>query len=397
MKICILGWYGTETIGDRAILGGIISFFGEVLKVDKLEIKIGALYPFYSERMKSEDLGFFEKISKKSIDIELFNSKIKKELEKAIEKSYFIIFGGGPMMHIEPLYMIEYGFEYAKRLKKKTGIIGCGIGPLFYEEYKKSAVNILKKSDIIILRDKKSKENLVEILDEFNLHESLDINKIKVSFDPAVKCAMEYMKYAKYENKNEIVINLRSFPSEYSNDLNKVEIINKNLRNFINKLSILYKEDKILLLPMHYFSIGGDDRVFLNELKFKENLSYNVKVQNEILTLEETMNKFFNAKYCIGMRFHSVVLQTILSQKNFILDYTEKNKGKISGFIEDIDNNFSFYSKRYINLQDEVKIDVSDFVINTDDLFNYDKNAVIMRLKIYNEEIRRVMDENFTY
>lgn len=397
MKICILGWYGTETIGDRAILGGILSFFGETLKGNKLEIKIGALYPFYSERMKSEDLDFFEKISKKSIEMKLFNSKIKKELKKAIEKSDFIIFGGGPMMHIEPLYMIEYGFEYAKMLKKKTGIIGCGIGPLFYEKYKKSVVNILKKSDIIILRDKKSKENLIEILNEFNLHESFNINRIKVSFDPAVKCAIKYMEYAKCENKNEIVVNLRSFPSEYTSDLNKVEIINKNIKNFINKLSVLYKENEILLLPMHYFSIGGDDRVFLNELKLRENLPFNVKVQNEILTLEETMNKFLNAKYCIGMRFHSVVLQTILSQKNFILDYTEKNKGKISGFLEDIDSKFSFYSKRYVNLQDTEEIDVSNFVINTDDVFIYDKNAVMTRLNIYNEEIRRVIDESFTY
>ncbi|MGF6906990.1 polysaccharide pyruvyl transferase family protein [Fusobacterium sp. PH5-44] len=397
MKICILGWYGTETIGDRAILGGILSLFGEIIKDDILDIKIGTLYPFYSERMKFEDLDLFEKISNKSIDIKLFNSKRKKELNDAIRQSDFIIFGGGPIMHIDPLYIIEYAFSYAKRLNKKTGIIGCGIGPLFYQEYKKSTINILKQSDIIILRDQKSKENLLNILDEFKLYEFFNFEKIKVSFDPAVKCAIEYMKYTKQKRKEEIVVNLRSFPSEYSRDINKAEIVNTNLKNFINELSLIFKENEILLLPMHYFSIGGDDRVFFNELKFKGNLPSNVKIQNRILTLEETMNSFFNAKFCIGMRFHSVVLQTILSRKNFILDYTEKNIGKISGFVNNIESENKFYSNRYINLQDEEKINVKKFMINTEDSFIYDENVINKKLNIYIDEIRRVIYEDITY
>ncbi len=44
MRILIIGWYGTETIGDRAILAGLISFFSKVYRC--FEIKIGSLYPF---------------------------------------------------------------------------------------------------------------------------------------------------------------------------------------------------------------------------------------------------------------------------------------------------------------------------------------------------------------
>ena len=33
MNICILGWYGTETIGDRAILAGIISLLSNFLRI----------------------------------------------------------------------------------------------------------------------------------------------------------------------------------------------------------------------------------------------------------------------------------------------------------------------------------------------------------------------------
>ena len=44
MKITIIGWYGTETIGDRAILAGLISIFNQAY--DEFEVKLGSLNPF---------------------------------------------------------------------------------------------------------------------------------------------------------------------------------------------------------------------------------------------------------------------------------------------------------------------------------------------------------------
>lgn len=35
MKITIIGWYGTETIGDRAILAGLFSFLTNHMKILK--------------------------------------------------------------------------------------------------------------------------------------------------------------------------------------------------------------------------------------------------------------------------------------------------------------------------------------------------------------------------
>ncbi len=78
MKITIIGWYGTETIGDRAILAGLISFFDK--SYVNFEIKLGSLYPFFSERTINEDYSFYKEIIRKDIKIDLFNSKDSKEL-----------------------------------------------------------------------------------------------------------------------------------------------------------------------------------------------------------------------------------------------------------------------------------------------------------------------------
>jgi len=389
MKVCILGWYGTETIGDRAILVGIYSFL--LKSFDNLEIKLGSLYPFYSKRMIDEDKSLYREALKKEINIELFNSRNKAEVDRYLEESELIIMGGGPMMHINELFMIEYAFKRAKKLKKKTGIIGCGIGPLFEEKYKRSAINIVRNSDIVVLRDEKSKEYLDRICAE--LKYDIEKKDIKVSFDPAVECAIKYLENCKKPSSmnDEIIVNLREFPGDYSKENDK-DRINNLLEKFIVDLSHKFKDKKIRLIPMHYFAIGDDDRAFLNMIKLKNDLP-NVFVQNEIMSLQETMDTFYNAELNIGMRFHSVVLQTILSGKNYIMDYTEPNIGKISGFIIDIDK-VGFYKDRFISLQSEKNINIDKFSFeNCDEKFVYDSDKVKLRLDTYCEQIRRIYNE----
>lgn len=389
-KICIIGWYGTETIGDRAILAGLISFLGQTY--GEFELNLGALYPEYSKRMVGEDKDLYKKILGHELKIELFDSKNKKELKNKIKESDLVAMGGGPIMHITPLYMVAFAFKYAKKLNRKTGLLGCGIGPLFSNKFKKIALNIVKNSDIIVLRDKKSKENLIEISKQlnFNLNES----KIKVSFDPAVECALKFLRDKKYKNKDKkyIAINLRDFPAEYAKEEIK-EKINFNLINFIEKISEKFNDTEIRLIPMHYYHIGTDDREFLNTIVLEKKLN-NVKVQNRILTLEETMESFTDAFFNVGMRFHSVVLQTILSGKNYILDYTEPKKGKISGFINDVDMN-GFYSKRFINIQENINnlIDVENLIINENEKFNYNLEKTKESLKIYVKELNKLKKE----
>lgn len=398
MKICIIGWYGTETIGDRAIFSGILSFLSQCIKGKEIEINLGALYPFYTERMVNEDFAFWKKITNKDIKIKIFNSKLKNELKKNIENSEVVLVGGGPLMHIEPLYMINYAFQYAKKLNKKAIIFGCGIGPLFYKEYKKITLEIIKNADLVILRDEKSKKILKEISKENE--EKLDWNKVYISYDPAVQCLLEFKNKILVENieKQEklIVINLRSFPKDYSQNIDYFQKINNCLKDFIKKVSEDFSDFKIVLVPMHYFSIGDDDRKFLNEIIFENNFSSIINVQNEILTLEETMEIFSKAQMCIGMRFHSIVFQTILNRNNYILDYTDKKLGKIIGFLEKIDKELKFYNNRYFNLQNNIEnIDLS--LIKVEEKFEYDEKVLIQELKVYTEKVKEILNEDSSY
>ncbi|MBK3518009.1 polysaccharide pyruvyl transferase family protein [Carboxylicivirga marina] len=381
MRITIIGWYGTETIGDRAILAGIISICNNVY--ESLEISLGSLYPYFSDRTLNEDYDFYKNLTQKDIKINIFNSTKPKELVNAIKKSDLIAMGGGPLMDVRELYLVEYAFKKAKKLGKKTALLGCGIGPLFNKEFKKSVINIVTYSDIVILRDSKSVTNLKEIILEFN-HSTFDVD---YSYDPAVECALRFNELNSKRESDYICFNLREFPVSYSNTKIQKDI-DRELTVFLEQIARKYATKEIKLLPMHYFHKGTDDRVFLNKIAFDLKLD-NINVQNPTLTLSETMEVYQQADINIGMRFHSVVLQTIVSGKNFVLDYTEPYKGKISGFINDIDCN-SFYADRYLNLQSD-DID-ANIIKDVEKRFEIDKDDVYKRLDVYSKKLKGLVN-----
>jgi hypothetical protein len=98
------------------------------------------------------------------------------------------------------------------------------------------------------------------------------------------------------------------------------------------------------------------------------------------------MEIYQKAYFNIGMRFHAVVLQTLINGHNFVLDYTEPRKGKISGFLHDI-NQFDLYAERYISLQNSnIKLPVFDF--NKSNIkADLDDKEIQSKLDIYIERL----------
>jgi polysaccharide pyruvyl transferase WcaK-like protein len=350
MKITIIGWYGTETIGDRAILAGILSYCSAVY--GKCQIQLGSLYPFFTERTLVEDSDFYKSYCVFDGHINLFNLKNSRELEKSIDVSDVLLIGGGPLMHINEMIILDYAFKYAAKKRIKRVIFGCGVGPIFYRKYEKLLINIFKKANKIILRDQQSKVNAQSIFKRYR--QQFNWQNVKTSLDPAVQTCYLFKKNNndKVSNEYDLVVNLRSFPMEYAKDQQTIELVQSNLNKFFQYLKSF--NGNILLVPMHYFYIGNDDRYYLNEIK--QNICSHVHVQNKPLTLEETLKVFKNAKYCVGMRFHSIVMQTIVNGYNYVLDYAEPKKGKIYGFLKDINFNFENYNSLQQETKDEFKI-----------------------------------------
>jgi len=312
------------------------------------ELFIGSLYPFFTERTVAEDRRFWKEIVGFDKSISIFDSRKSSILEWHVKRSNILLIGGGPLMHIDPMNMLAYAFKFAKRKKKKTAIFGCGVGPITTKKHKKLLVELFEKSDLIILRDTIALENARRIYSERRM--MFDEKRVSVSLDPSVEACLKYKASIRIKTKKKgnggssAVISLRKFPEEYLSRNAALNEIEERIKQFYEQSVSYY--NKVYFVPMHYFSVGGDDRIYINEL-YISNPKKNVIIQNIPLSLEQTMKTLYTADTCYGMRFHAVVFQTLLNGNNFVLDYADSHRGKIVGFVKDI----GFPRERYINLQ----------------------------------------------
>ena len=342
MNVCILGWYGTETLGDRAILDGIIKIFDA--KQNDNKFFLGSLIPFFSERTLYLDHDCYS-LHKKT-DIEIFCEKDIHSLKKKILNSDYVIMGGGPIMDISEILIIRKALKFAKKNNIKTGLIGCGFGPFHNEFYKTVAEDILKYSDVTIFRDKMSSQRAANC--------NHVIRAITLS-DPAVISALVYKERYEVKKENYIAINFRDTRFKVYQDA----VI--DLKDDLYKLTydIAGSFPYVKMVPMHTFFWGGDDRSYMAEVLMDRSVS-NVDVLFEPMSLYELYQCYSGAIGCVGMRYHSVILQTILNGNNIILDYTEDGAGKISGFMAELDKDF--YNMRHVSIYDPNWLTGFDYV-----------------------------------
>lgn len=342
MNVVIIGWYGTETIGDRAILAGIINLLSEISP--QFNLSLGSLIPDFSKRTLIEDTDFYNEISQNNLrGISLFDSLNRNELKKAINNSDLVIVGGGPLMDIDQMFMLEYAFRYAKRRGRKTAIVGCGWGPLKSKEHIKAAASIIHNSNLTIFRDATSLNEYLKC----DIRKLVDSENITSSIDPAFFCADYYRRFDLNNRKKDyIAINFRDISKDqYGGDSDR----NDKLFSYIIDSIRKQYDMPVHLVPMHSYFVGGDDRSQFNRIAFSLDDASGIIVHNNPPSLVEVMSLYKNAQFCVGMRFHSIVLQTILNGRNIILDYTDPSKGKIISMMREL-YMLEAYKDKYLSL-----------------------------------------------
>lgn len=337
MNVTIIGWYGTETQGDIAILDGIMATLSAL--DSHINVNLGSLYKFYTERTLLLNFEIF-KINSPNIDINVFDLKNNKERYTNIKDTDLLLIGGGPLNNIREILLLKKCFDIAKKRRIPSMIYGCGIDILTDPVCIDALKSICSDSKLILVRNKKTKDKIINLFDDF-------YDKIFVIPDPAILSVNNFVlqKRKTILKRNCISINLRRYTIEEL--ISPIYYTDDDFLNFINNLAEQY--ENVELIPMHTFFIGYDDRYYLSKLKSRscyENIHVIHKPQN----LYELYDSFQTSLGCIGMRYHSVVMQTILNGNNIIFDYTNEVNGKIAGFLEDNDL-IQCYENRICHLQ----------------------------------------------
>ncbi|WP_220721016.1 polysaccharide pyruvyl transferase family protein [Agarivorans litoreus] len=329
--ILICGWYGTETLGDKGIIAGVMHGFREIYGSD-VQFVVVALHTYITE------------ITRRQMK-EFSNCRIvTTEQGAAIAGSMdYVVFGGGPLMGIDELAPMQAIFERAKAVGVTTIVAGCGVGPFGEQWHDNSLKSILELSDKRIYRDKRS----LDYATSLGVHTTNDV----VAEDPAftwlasIEPTLDVALREK-TSKKVLLLGLRDFPyQEYARHLPEAEAlaIKDNYEKvIIESLSQLVQNIPDIVirpLPMCTNHFGSDDRwfyrrIFRGHKQLKDNLDLSL-LGAEMAPIEYC-KAFKNADALLAMRFHSLVFGLALGTNSVALDYT-LGKGKVRSLAERFD------------------------------------------------------------
>ena len=312
----LFGWFGTETIGDKAIYSEIIY---SLRKQGIRNFVILTLRPFYTERTLLE-------LNENLNDFVLLDiTKAHGELLKV----GIGVFCGGPIMGFSDLY----GFLFIANKLKKQGVYfkiwGAGWGPFRSELYRRVSKKFVDLADEVLLRDIESQKIL---------------GKGVVTTDPAYSWVRRNAPLKKITTQNKkLGISLRELSAiTYSSGVRFDNVVSELARS-INKLNSVYGFKTLMLIPMNTHFVGGDDRVVLNELKKQINSNMNVDFTDGFNGPFEILEKFAKCDLFIGTRFHSCLFSLALDIPTVGIEYTVGG-GKIESLFKKYNSNHLVYA-----------------------------------------------------
>lgn len=321
--ILLCGWYGTETLGDKAILAGLRKSLADTGWTGPVDL--ASLEPYVSEQTRRE-----------LPDLDLRSVLTMAAAQNGIAAGDYraVVIAGGPLMSpVREVYDLLALFSAAVGAGATRAILGCGVGPLGHSRRRDAVIaELLAASQHTVLRDRRSLELARS---ELGTAETAE-----VAADPALIWAYDQSEGSPVERDGPVLLALREWQTaEYARGQSFDEAQKRKAR-FERELLVMVEEVRRLMpewslrpLPMHTLARGGDDRVFFHRL-FASRPELLQALPWRRSRPAADFRLFRTAPVVLAMRFHSVVFATAARAPCVAIDYT--GGGKTAAFLESV-------------------------------------------------------------
>lgn len=325
-RVLITGWYGTETTGDKAILGEVLHFVKQ--RSPACEIILTSLDKKISQQtnLELQDL-----TGVMLVDIE------NGHRPALIESVDAVIVGGGPLMQTGAMEYIWRIFAEANRQHKARIVFGCGVGPLHTEEMRRMTAQVLQMSTAGFFRDEESYEYAFILAPD---------SKFGVACDPALAYLKRWMSSngsmpPQDESSIRIAALLRANTGEFIVDLAKKGLEDFNAQSALKISRILETvcesySARAALLAMNAPWIGGDDRMFNRLVAGSFTRPDLVQVERGYFSLDAVIRSLAVSDAAVAMRYHGHLFCIALGIPFLSIDYTGES-GKVFSLVKRIE------------------------------------------------------------
>ena len=317
-RVLVIGWYGTETAGDKAILGGIAAPVKSAFP--DTQFTVASSKPFYTRRTLT-DLGLSAQGS-----VVPYHSAA---LRQALAASSLVLIGGGPLMDLVEMFDLVSVMHSARRLGKRTLIAGCGVGPVEWPITKWAVGALLDLSDRTVLRDAAS----LGILRAMGFAPE----NVAVGIDPAFSYVSEMKLHpsARVGDRPRIGMAIRSWPWKFARRVGKERFLKRQeelVRIWADACDRMVEGlgAEIQFIPMHTLHIGDDDRWLHAEVRSRSRHPEACRLKQTPASALSVAETIAACDAVVCMRYHSLLYSTALGVPAVAVDYTDG--GKVATF-----------------------------------------------------------------
>jgi polysaccharide pyruvyl transferase WcaK-like protein len=320
-SVLICGWYGTETLGDKAILGAVLDAVRTV--EPQSPIVICSLQPMLT-RITTQEMAHSNDCTVIGVD----------EALRSVASARALVFAGGPLMAVNEIAIMESLFVRARDGEVPALVSGCGIGPLGSRPYRRSIAGLLSAASMRIYRDRESLDIAAGL--------GIDVRDDQVAEDPAFSWLqrLDCAGTPKRDVETRVLaLGLRDWPhNQYAAHLTSAAAgrikgrLEEAIVYALEKLIDEFPRLRILPVPFCTHDAGGDDRLLywrLARQAVRVRYAFDMSVLQRGFAPQTYARLIARADAMLAMRFHSIVFSLALGLPTVALDYT-LGRGKSS-------------------------------------------------------------------
>jgi polysaccharide pyruvyl transferase WcaK-like protein len=307
--VAILGWWGSETVGDVAILGQLLGECREIAPDAPLTVVS------FDTAITTRTLAEL-KVS----DVTLIPVGIRSGW--GIATSRCVIIGGGPLMESPSMVVWAWNARLARIAGARAICYANGIGPVRTERRARAITALARASTYMVLRDEASREWLV----------TRDSTvPVTVSFDPAFDYVRSRIGGARSDRRKQLALALRMPPPSYLGDVHAgraTEVFLDIVAESLNAVTRTYALPLVGVV-MHDGTGDSDDHAVYARLREKLARPDLLKVAAGRQTVEEVVREIAESSAALTVRFHAMIFAMAVGTPFVAVDYA-RPEGKVS-------------------------------------------------------------------
>lgn len=312
LPVLIVGWYGTETTGDKAILAGIRAV------LDDRPLVVASLEPFLTREtvlQMGDELGGVSVVSWP-----------EAQALVAAGGCTAVVMGGGPIMTVREVAWLAGIFAAAKSIGLPTMIAGCGMGPFTRREYLHGVRGLLAATDHAWFRDEESLTVARRFCPQSRwLTAGVSGCPASIWLERSVgRLAQQGQGLAGH-----VAFGVRDYPIDYAANRPQGRRLRESMAESWTSVvgRCLEAGRTVSMIPMHAYAVGGDDRFFtariVRDLGRRSAPLERIQTWSggPSLTPLQTLGRIADTELAIGMRYHFTMFAAALGRRLISIDY----------------------------------------------------------------------------